>query len=978
MFRTERIARVLCSIGFASSIVACASANDPPTSDGLPQVEPINFSDKADTPVRGELADAAQDYVRATPELTAPGDEWRVRASGIGRDGFQHVRMYQYHEGVRVWGGDVVVHASGSRFKTVNGNRVKNLDGFDLSVLVNEGTALDTAKGHYHGMAKTPDAPIAFDRESTELVIYPQPGRDARLAWHTEFYTEVQAGLPPGLWNYFVDAKTGDIITSFNALDTLSQASGPGGNAKVPRTWTDALDVEPSGAQFAMDTARLQTYNLAGGTGAGTIVVGPLSNIGDAPINDAHGFAEVTLNMLQDWYGHNSINDAGFVIKSRVHYSTNYENAFWDGTQMTYGDGASIFYPLSGDVDVVAHEINHGFTSFHSNLVYSQMSGGMNESFSDISGTIAEHFIEGAGADWDLGRDIFRADSALRFMCDPTADGISIDHASNYNDGIDVHYSSGIFNKAFCLTARRFASGDPGGPSTVDSTRRAGEAWYAANASYWVSSSTFTQGCQGVIDAAVALGFSDTERTAIRDSFIDVGVYCDGAVEPLDCDDTFTADSGEVTSPNFPANYPDNFNRTYCIIPSSGQPATLHFTAFNTESGYDFVTIKDANGVELSRTSGQTAPADATSTILSIKFTSDSSVTAPGWRATWDTGGTNNEPPTVAITSPANGSTVSGTVNVAATAADSDGTVAKVTFTLPDGTTVEDNTAPYETAWDSTTVADGNYNIGAVSTDNLGVNSAPASVAVTVSNAVSCVDGTFSATNLPRNIPDNNSTGIGSPIIVSGGGVIGSVSVSLNITHTWIGDLRVVLRAPGGQQYVIHDRTGGSADNLVITDMPVPVFAGTPAAGRWALRVSDNAGADVGRLMSWSITIVGDCSPPQDWNGKSEPNLALVDNGSACSTLTIAGATGDAAGTGLDADGTHTWRAALRGTLSHNGVTVDAFPAGTFSTGGGTFSLANRAVTGLSGDVNGDWTLCIIDVDAYNDTGVLTSWSVHD
>ena len=134
-----------------------------------------------------------------------------------------------------------------------------------------------------------------------------------------------------------------------------------------------------------MDTARLRTTNMNHGTsGQGTIVVGPLNPIGDAPINDAHGFAEVTLNMLTDWQGFNSIDNAGFIIKSRVHHDFFFENAFWDGTQMTYGDGFSTFFALSGDVDVVAHEINHGFTTFHSDLIYEKESGGMNESFSDI------------------------------------------------------------------------------------------------------------------------------------------------------------------------------------------------------------------------------------------------------------------------------------------------------------------------------------------------------------------------------------------------------------------------------------------------------------------------------------------------------------------------------------------------------------------------------------------------------------------
>jgi len=174
--------------------------------------------------------------------------------------------------------------------------------------------------------------------------------------------------------------------TSLNALDHLAEASGPGGNAKVARSWVNARSTSSRRRALRDETPRAcRPTTSRGPPPAARFVVGPLDNIGDAAINDAHGFAEQTLNMLRDWMGYNSIDNNGFAIKSRVHYSVGYENAFWDGSQMTYGDGATTFYPLSGAIDVVAHEIDHGFTSFHSNLTYSGMSGGMNESFSDIA-----------------------------------------------------------------------------------------------------------------------------------------------------------------------------------------------------------------------------------------------------------------------------------------------------------------------------------------------------------------------------------------------------------------------------------------------------------------------------------------------------------------------------------------------------------------------------------------------------------------
>ncbi|MBO7942914.1 M4 family metallopeptidase, partial [Streptomyces sp. S9] len=119
-----------------------------------------------------------------------------------------------------------------------------------------------------------------------------------------------------------------------------------------------------------------------------------------------------------------------FQLTMRVHYSNSYENAFWDGSAMTFGDGATTFYPLVS-LDVSAHEVSHGFTEQQSGLVYSGQSGGINEAFSDMAGEAAEYYMNGTN-DFLVGAQIFKASGALRYMDDPTRDGRSIGHASNY------------------------------------------------------------------------------------------------------------------------------------------------------------------------------------------------------------------------------------------------------------------------------------------------------------------------------------------------------------------------------------------------------------------------------------------------------------------------------------------------------------------------------------------------------------------
>jgi len=337
-----------------------------------------------------------------------------------------------------------------------------------------------------------------------------------------------------GMWNYFVDAHDGSVLLRFNNLQTAAvEASGPGGNARITRTWNMNLDVSQSGTTYTMNTTQFETQNNKTSQDFSGTSLNPLTT--DQAANDAHGFAEITIKMLKDWQGYNSIDNKGFKILSLVHVPDpntgqyNFDNAFWDGQQMNYGDGdGTTFFEFTGALDVIAHEMDHGFTSFHSNLAYTGQSGGMNESFSDIAGTTAKFYYDAKSADFNLGGDIFKqAGQYIRWMCKPSMDGMSIDTASQYKNGLDVHYSSGVMNRAFCRAAKRLSGADPDtGTATVDGVKKASKAWYEANASHWTMSTQWTAGCQGVVDAATALTYMPAEISALGDSWKDVGVTC--------------------------------------------------------------------------------------------------------------------------------------------------------------------------------------------------------------------------------------------------------------------------------------------------------------------------------------------------------------------------------------------------------------------------------------------------------------------
>jgi vibriolysin len=527
------------AVTFVIALTACSSSGS-----GDPIVtEPIQYLEVNLTTAGTDLATAAPAYVLASDDVAlVDRDDFTPLATVNGPDGLRHARLQQVHDGVPVFGSEIVAHADESTFLGYNGFLTRGLDGFDTTPALSADDAIAIA-------AADRGAGIAWARQESRLVIL--PGRDglgADLVWQIELANEPQDAADLGRWFYFVAADDGAVLWTYDGLATVEQASGPGGNARVARNWNAALDVEKEGGEFVMKTARQVTLDMKTKMDGGDPAhAAALDGFMDPNVNDAHGFTEITLDMMRDWTGNNSIDGDGFVITARVHYGENVDVASWDGTFVNFGDSnPDMRYPRPGALDIVGHEINHGFTEKHSHLVYSEQSGGLNESFSDVAGTMAEFYREGDTADFNIGEDIYvAADGVHRFMCNPAAKG-SLDHMSEYERGAEVHSSSGIGNKAFCLSVARFKAQNGG--STVEAVRRVGLAWYTANAGYWTSTATYTQACQGTVDGARSLGYSKEEVAQINQSWEDVGVHCDGAPVVCDEDDTCEPSVGETCS----------------------------------------------------------------------------------------------------------------------------------------------------------------------------------------------------------------------------------------------------------------------------------------------------------------------------------------------------------------------------------------------------------------------------------------------
>ena len=318
--------------------------------------------------------------------------------------------------------------------------------------------------------------PSATYRPSGQLVYYAGAsnlnGAPVRLAYRFDVYAQE----PLSRQYVYVDALNGKVLGS----NSLIQESNAAGTAYTAYSGYQPIITDQTSSYWRLQEATsngktIQTYNLKGGTSYASAAdftnssntwglndAYTTSPPNDAYALDAHFGAEKTYDFYKNFFGRNSIDNNGFPLRSYVHYSTNYFNAFWDGSRMFYGDGSSTngYKPLTS-LDVCGHEITHGLTTFTANLNYSYESGALNEGFSDIFGTAIEAFAKGRTGiainstkwNWTLGEDFGKV---IRNMSNPKAYSNPDTYKGSYwaKGGLDnggVHTNSGVLNYWFSL-----------------------------------------------------------------------------------------------------------------------------------------------------------------------------------------------------------------------------------------------------------------------------------------------------------------------------------------------------------------------------------------------------------------------------------------------------------------------------------------------------------------------------------------------
>jgi Zn-dependent metalloprotease len=270
-------------------------------------------------------------------------------------------------------------------------------------------------------------------------------------------------------------------------------------------------EVAVAAAPPATGTSRREVYDCQHGTKLRLALVRAEGEpeTDDVDVIDAYDHAGAVRTFFKSVLNRSSIDNRDLDLVLNVHFGTNYNNAFWDGDEMTFGDGDGvIFSGFARSLDVVAHELAHGVTQFTSGLIYQDEPGALNEHFSDVFGTAITQWANGETpeeADWLIGDEIMGPDlfgEALRSMRHP---GTAYDNAilgkdpqpAHYDDRYQgnadnggVHINSGIPNRAFCLAANEM--GD---------TIAAARIWYHA-LQHLDPEATFSQAASQVADSA--------------------------------------------------------------------------------------------------------------------------------------------------------------------------------------------------------------------------------------------------------------------------------------------------------------------------------------------------------------------------------------------------------------------------------------------------------------------------------------------
>lgn len=560
---------LLCSLPLA----ACSTIDDEDLGQrALAQHEAGTF--RAGDPASLQRAEqlGLQHVLETRPELIDGVDEVWTKRVHIDRLGKAHTRLLQTVDNIPVFGGQAIVHMGpDGSFESMTDNLVRHVY-VDTTPRYTDYQAIDIAVDLVGGWDLVSGMP------EVDLQILRHDGVD-HLTYRVQLHG-IDANGEPARPVVFIDARTGELVWQYNDLHT---------------------------------TRNRRTYTANNGSSIpGTLVRSETSNpSGDAVLDEAHDNAGLTYDYYFTSFGRDSFDDNGAIIHSTVHYSTNYVNAFWNGSQMVYGDGDGVQSDPLTVTDVVGHELTHAVTDYSSDLIYSNESGALNEAMSDVFGAAIEAYRDGAVSlgTWQIGNECWTPGTegdALRYMYDPVLSDDSDYYPDRYTGGSDnggVHINSGIANLAFYLMVE--GGTHPRGKTTIqvspidaadtyNGMNKAAAIFYRANTVYLTPSSTFSDARAATVSAAADL-FGAAEVAVVGTAWDAVGVLPPPDYVLLDTQANLAGSTGEEI--NFSYATPAGATHMRFEIAGGSGDADLYvkFGSAPTTSVYDCRPYKAGN-----------------------------------------------------------------------------------------------------------------------------------------------------------------------------------------------------------------------------------------------------------------------------------------------------------------------------------------------------------------------------------------------
>ncbi|PHI20352.1 hypothetical protein CEQ90_07755 [Lewinellaceae bacterium SD302] len=442
--------------------------------DLIPGTSVLRYDDNQQYPQYIRLQSANQqsffrgaEWIIRQLELPA-GSSLKVVADDTDRHGNRHLRLQHFVDGKQIRASQIILHGRGDLWTHATGDLYFVDQQTAAPVLLTPSqaiaAALDLLPAKKYGWEASP---TLSDYPNAEILWVPAEmdfnNRDFQLAYAVKIYS----ADPISHKTIYLDVATGDEIAREEHIHTNREHDHvhPPGNLIEGTAETrysgirEFMTEEDETLKYILhDNSRgngIETYNSEGQSDY------PYTNFAD-PDNywnnvnpdqdevatDVHWGTQAYYDLLTT-LGRNSIDGNGELLESHLHYGNNFQNAFWDGSRMTYGDGSpngTLIAPLVTS-DVVAHELTHGLTERTAGLIYNDESGALNESFSDIFGATMNIIENNDPGNWTIGGPFTANGSGIRNMADPNIHNNPDTYDGDYwTDGAGVHTNSGVQN----------------------------------------------------------------------------------------------------------------------------------------------------------------------------------------------------------------------------------------------------------------------------------------------------------------------------------------------------------------------------------------------------------------------------------------------------------------------------------------------------------------------------------------------------